>query len=117
MADPRPTPPQRSGTSDARAARPSAWAKLAENPLPSILGAVIVVLLAFSLTVTNARISDTNDRMRSGRLTGTGLGMFTDALKLTVRAASFYSRALRGSGWCPLGSGFRRRAGHLRRVS
>lgn len=63
MADPRPTPSEPSPAGPAPAARPSAWAKLAENPLPSILGAVIVVLLGFSLTVTNARISDTNDRI------------------------------------------------------
>ena len=58
MADPRPTPPEPSP-----ATRPRSWAKLAQNPLPTILGAVIVVLLGFSLTVTNARISDTNDRI------------------------------------------------------
>ena len=63
MADPRPTPPDPSPPGHAPAARPSAWAKLAENPLPSVLSAVIVVLLGFSLTVTNVRISDANDRI------------------------------------------------------
>ncbi len=43
--------------------RPSAWAKLVENPLAAILGAIVVMLLGFSLTVTNLRISDANDRI------------------------------------------------------
>ena len=63
MADPRPAPPESSPAGHAPATRPRVWAKLAEDPLPAILGAVAVVLLGFSLTVTNARISDANDRI------------------------------------------------------
>lgn len=63
MADPRRTLPEPAPTGPAPAVRPSAWAKLAEDPLSAILGAVVVVLLGFSLTVTNMRISDANDRI------------------------------------------------------
>ena len=63
MADTRPTPPEPSPAGHAPAVRPNVWAKFVENPLPAILGVVMVVLLGFSLTVTNARISDTNDRI------------------------------------------------------
>lgn len=63
MADPRPTPPEAAPAEPAPTTRPSAWAKLMEDPLPAVLGAVVVVLLGFSLTVTNARISDANDRI------------------------------------------------------
>ena len=63
MDDPRPAPPESSPAGHAPATRPRVWAKLAEDPLPPILGAVVVVLLGFSLTVTNSRISDANDRI------------------------------------------------------
>ena len=63
MADPRPTLPEAAPGEPAPTTRPSAWAKLMEDPLPAVLGAVVVVLLGFSLTVTNARISDASDRI------------------------------------------------------
>ena len=36
---------------------------MAENPLLTLFGAVIVVLLGFNLTTTNMRIDDVNDRL------------------------------------------------------
>ncbi len=63
MTDPRPAPTEPAPAAHDAAAKPSAWARLVENPLPSILAAVIVVLLGYNLTVTNDRISDTNDRI------------------------------------------------------
>ena len=36
---------------------------MAENPLLTLFGAVIVVLLGFNLTTTNMRIDDVNDRI------------------------------------------------------
>ncbi len=63
MTDPRPAPTEPAPAAHDAAAKPSAWSRLAENPLPSILAAVIVVLLGYNLTVTNDRISDTNDRI------------------------------------------------------
>ena len=63
MADPQPTLPEPAPAGPAPTVRPSAWAKLVDDPLPAILGAVVVVLLGFSLTVTNVRISDANDRI------------------------------------------------------
>lgn len=45
------------------AARPNSWAKLAENPLQTLLATAVVALLIFSLTSTNASIADTNDRI------------------------------------------------------
>ena len=47
----------------ATAARPSSWAKLAENPLQTLLATAVVALLIFNLTSTNASIADTNDRI------------------------------------------------------
>ena len=38
-------------------------AKFIENPLPSVLGGIIVIMLGFILTTTNARISDTNNKI------------------------------------------------------
>ncbi len=63
MTDPRPAATEPAPVVRDAAAKPSAWSRLAENPLPSILAAVIVVLLGYNLTVTNDRISDTNDRI------------------------------------------------------
>ncbi len=54
-------PPTQTGTT--AAARPTLRAQIAENPLLSFLGALIVVLLAAAIASPNIRISDTNARI------------------------------------------------------
>jgi len=66
MADlPEPEParadPQAAATG--RPARPGLRNQIAENPLLTLLGSIIAVLLAFTLGTTNLRMSDTNARM------------------------------------------------------
>ena len=46
-----------------RPARPGLWAQIVENPLLTLFGATIIVLLGFTLTTTNMRIDDVNDRI------------------------------------------------------
>ncbi len=59
--DDPPAPPQAAG----RASRPGLLSQMTENPLLSLFGAVIAVLLGFVLTTSNLRISETNDRINS----------------------------------------------------
>ena len=55
---PDPQPPQHTpAAAAATAARPRIRDQIAENPLASLLGAVIVVLLGFNLTITHDRIN------------------------------------------------------------
>ena len=54
---PDPQPPQHTPAAAATAARPRIRDQIAENPLASLLGAVIVVLLGFNLTITHDRIN------------------------------------------------------------
>ena len=54
-------PPTQTGTT--AAARPTLRAQIADNPLLSFLGALIVVLLAAAIASPNIRISDTNARI------------------------------------------------------
>ena len=71
-ANPRTDPPtEAAGTGAAEppataasvaAAGTSGWAKLVENPLQTFLAAAVVALLAFGFTITNDRITETNDR-------------------------------------------------------
>ena len=66
MADlPKPEPavagPQ-AATID-RPARPRLRDQIAENPLLTLLGTVVIALLVFTLGTTNLRISDTNARI------------------------------------------------------
>ena len=65
MADtPDPQPPQHTpAAAAATAARPRIRDQIAQNPLASLLGAVIVVLLGFNLTVTHDRINRIEDRI------------------------------------------------------
>ena len=56
-----PTPPQAAG----RGSRPGLLSQMTENPLLSLFGTVIAVLLGFVLTTSNIRISETNDRITS----------------------------------------------------
>ena len=48
-----------------KGARPGLLSQMTENPLLSLFGAIIVVLLGFVLTTSNIRISETNDRITS----------------------------------------------------
>lgn len=43
--------------------RPRLWNQLLENPLLSLFGAVIVMLLGYVLTTSNIRITETNERI------------------------------------------------------
>ena len=52
------TPPQAVGKG-----RPGLLDQMTENPLLSLFGAIIVVLLGFVLTTSNIRITETNDRI------------------------------------------------------
>ena len=45
---------------------PRKWAKLADNPLLTVLGTAAVVLLVFTLTRTDNRISRLEDKMDAG---------------------------------------------------
>ena len=64
MADtPDPQPPQHTPAAAAVTARPRIRDQIAQNPLASLLGAVIVVLLGFNLTVTHDRINRLEDRI------------------------------------------------------
>ena len=55
---PDPQPPRHTpAAAAATAARPRIRDQIAENPLASLLGAVIVVLLGFNLTITHDRIN------------------------------------------------------------
>ena len=61
---PDPQPPQHTpAAAAATPARPRIRDQIAENPLASLLGAVIVVLLGFNLTVTHDRINRIEDRI------------------------------------------------------
>ena len=59
--DDPPAPPQAAG----RGSGPGLLSQMTENPLLSLFGAVIAVLLGFVLTTSNLRISETNDRITS----------------------------------------------------
>ncbi|MCY4424362.1 MAG: hypothetical protein OXC06_14975, partial [Acidimicrobiaceae bacterium] len=48
------------------AARPTLRAQIAENPLASFLGALVVALLVSMLTTTNIRINRLEDRVDAG---------------------------------------------------
>ena len=56
-----PTPPQALG----EGGRPGLLNQIIENPLLSLFGAIIVVLLGSLLTTSNVRISETNERLTS----------------------------------------------------
>ena len=57
-------PPEASADAAAhRRARPGLGNQIAENPLLTLFGAIIIVLLGFTLTTTNMRIDDTNQRI------------------------------------------------------
>ena len=67
MADtPDPQPPQHTPAAAAAIARPRIRDQIAENPLASLLGAVIVVLLGFNLTFTHDRINRLEDKVDAG---------------------------------------------------
>ena len=65
---PQPPPPSEP-TAEAPAAaaaaanRPGIRAQIAENPLTSLLGGIIIILLAATFATSNIRIDDTNDRI------------------------------------------------------
>ena len=71
-----------------------AWRQFGENPLQALFGAAIVALLVFSLTTTNSRIDDTNDRITrlearmDARLTALEEAVAEINLKLTALIAS-----------------------------
>ena len=58
---PDPEPPQHTPAAAAATARPRIRDQIAENPLASLLGALIVVLLGFNLTFTHDRINRLED--------------------------------------------------------
>ena len=72
--EPSPATAVSSDTADVRAAgRTRIRDQVAENPLMTLFGTVLVALLMFNFTVTHSRIGDTNDRIsdtndRIGRL-------------------------------------------------
>ena len=61
QAPPAQAPPTQTGMT--AAARPTLRAQIADNPLLSFFGAVIVVLLTAAIASPNIRINDTNDRI------------------------------------------------------
>ena len=63
---PDPEPPQHTPAAAAATARPRIRDQIAENPLASLLGAVIVVLLGFNLTFTHDRINRLEDKVDAG---------------------------------------------------
>lgn len=67
MADaPRPDTASRAPAADAGAAasaRPTLRSQVADNPLLSLFGAIIVVLLSAAIASPHMRINDTNDRL------------------------------------------------------
>ena len=58
---PDPQPPQHTVAAATATARPRIRDQIAENPLASLLGALIVVLLGFNLTFTHDRINRLED--------------------------------------------------------
>ena len=60
--DPQPPP----HTADTAAARPRIRDQIAENPLASLLGTLLVVLLGFNLTVTHDRTNRLEDKVDAG---------------------------------------------------
>ena len=58
---PDPQPPQHTAAAVAATARPRIRDQIAENPLASLLGGLIVVLLGFNLTFTHDRINRLED--------------------------------------------------------
>ena len=60
---PIPSATQEASAETGRPARPGLWAQIVENPLQTLFGATIIVLLGFTLTTTNMRIDDVNDRI------------------------------------------------------
>ncbi len=56
-------PPEQAQARAATAVRPSLRAQVAENPLLSFFGLVIVALLAAAVASPNIRINDTNERI------------------------------------------------------
>ena len=66
-ADPPPdAPPPGLASPPAVAARPTLRGQIAENPLASFLGAMVVALLVSMLATTNIRINRLEDRLDAG---------------------------------------------------
>ena len=63
---PDPESPQHTAAAAASAARPRIRDQIAENPLASFFGTLLVVLLGFNLTVTHDRINRLEDKMDAG---------------------------------------------------
>lgn len=55
--------PQTASQSVGMGDRPRLWNQLLENPLLSLFGAMIVMLLGYVLTTSNIRITETNERI------------------------------------------------------
>ena len=60
---PPPAEPTAEAPAAAAANRPGIRAQIAENPLTSLLGGIIIILLAATFATSNIRIDDTNDRI------------------------------------------------------
>ena len=66
MADLSEPEPARAGSQAAaagRPARPRLRDQIAENPLLTLMGGIVIALLVFTLGTTNLRINDTNARI------------------------------------------------------
>ena len=60
-AEPPAAPPAAAAAAPAN--RPGIRAQIAENPLTSLFGGIIIILLAATFATSNIRIDDTNDRI------------------------------------------------------
>ena len=63
---PDPQPPQPTVAAAASAARPRIRDQIAENPLATFFGTLVVVLLGFNLTFTHDRINRLEDTVDAG---------------------------------------------------
>ncbi|MDE0699727.1 MAG: hypothetical protein F4Y27_01485 [Acidimicrobiaceae bacterium] len=96
-----PTPSDTNSTPSAQTSAPSKprALRLPDNPLPTVLGALLVLLLGFALTQTNERISRLEDRLTgvedrvNERLTAQDAKLDEINLKLTALIAALNATA------------------------